>query len=85
MGRKKKRKKAPGAIRIGSFFYAPGSKGAAWWGYDRESGLVCPNSLICWIIPEILHIFIAVIRFSRLLDNRAGEDGSGFHFHDDNH
>ena len=54
-------------------------------GYDRESGLVCPNSLICWIIPEILHIFIAVIRFSRLLDNRAGEDGSGFHFHDDNH
>ena len=31
-GKKKKRKKAPGAIRIGSFFYAPGSKGAAWWG-----------------------------------------------------
>ena len=29
-------KKAPGAIRIGSFFYA-GSKGAAWWGYDRDS------------------------------------------------
>ena len=29
--------KAPGAIRIGSFFYAPGSNGAAWWGYDRDS------------------------------------------------
>ena len=36
MGRKKE-KKAPGAIRIGSFFYAPSSKGAAWWGYDRDS------------------------------------------------
>ena len=33
----KKEETAPGAIRIGSFFYAPGSKGAAWWGYDRDS------------------------------------------------
>lgn len=31
------KKKSPGAIRIGSFFYAPSSKGAAWWGYDRDS------------------------------------------------
>ena len=31
--------KAPGAIRIGGFFpfYASGSKGAAWWGYDGDS------------------------------------------------
>ena len=48
-------------------------------------GLVCPNSLIGCIIPEILHIFFAVIRFFRLLDNRAGEDDCGFHFHDANH
>ena len=54
--------------------------------YDRESGgLVCPNSLISWIIPEILHFFVAVILISRPLDNRAGEDGCGFHFHDANH
>ena len=54
-------------------------------GTIENQGLVCPNSLISFIIPEILHFFVAVIRFSRLLDNRAGEDGCGFHFHDANH
>ena len=54
-------------------------------GTIENQGLVGPNSLIGWIIPEILHIFVAVIRFFRLLDNRAGEDGCGFHFHDANH
>ena len=51
----------------------------------ENQGLVGPNSLISWIIPEILHFFVAVILFCRLPDNRAGEDGCGFHFHDANH
>ena len=85
MGRKKRGKKPPVPYASGAFFMHQAAKVLPGGGYDRESGLVCPNSLICWIIPEILHIFIAVIRFSRLLDNRAGEDGSGFHFHDANH
>ena len=54
-------------------------------GTIENQRLVGPNSLIGWIIPEILHPFVAVIIFCRLLDNRAGEDGCGFHFHDANH
>ena len=32
-------------------------------GTIENLGLVCPNSLISFIIPEILHFFVAVIRF----------------------
>ena len=29
--------KSPRCHTHREFFYAPGSKGAAWWGYDRDS------------------------------------------------
>ena len=69
----------------GLFYFIPQTAPLLPGGTIENQGLVGPNSLIGWIIPEILHIFVAVIRFFRLLDNRTGEDGCGFHFHDANH
>ena len=79
----RKRKKPPKRNSSGGFLFCPRHQMCCLGTTIENLGLVCPNSLIC--IPEILHIFVAVIRFSRLPDNRAGEDGCGFHFHDANH
>ena len=82
----RKQKQPPKRNSSGGFLFSPRHQMCCLSGNTIENqGLVCPNSLIRFIIPEILHFFVAVIRFSRLLDNRAGEDGCGFHFHDANH
>lgn len=80
----RKQKKPPKRNSSGGFLFCPKHQMCCLsWTTIENQGLVCPNSLIC--IPEILHFFVAVILICRLLDNRAGEDGCGFHFHDANH
>jgi len=81
----RKQKKPPKRNSSGGFLFCPQASNVMPGGTIENQGLVCPNSLISWIIPEILHIFVAVIHICRLPDNRAGEDGCGFHFHDANH
>lgn len=81
----RKQKQPPKRNSSGGFLFCPQASDVMPGGTIENQGLVCPNSLIRFIIPEILHIFVAVIRFSCLPDNRAGEDGCGFHFHDANH
>ena len=82
----RKQKKPPKRNSSGGFLFCPRQQMCCLSGNTIENqGLVCPNSLISFIIPEILHFFFAVILFCRFLDNRAGEDGCGFHFHDANH
>ena len=71
----RKQKKPPKRNSSGGFLFCPQASDVMPEGTIENQGLVCPNSLIS--IPEILHIFIAVILFSRLPDNRAGEDGCG--------
>lgn len=80
----RKQKKPPKRNSSGAFYFAPGIRCAA-WGYDRESGASLPKFPYLLNYPRNPSIFIAVILISRLPDNRAGEDGCGFHFHDANH
>ena len=55
--------KAPDAYSSRGFLFCPQASNVLPGGTIENQGLVGPNSLISWIIPEILHFFVAVIRF----------------------
>ena len=57
-------KKPPKRNSSGGFLFCPRQQMCCLSGNTIENqGLVCPNSLISFIIPEILHIVVAVILF----------------------
>lgn len=56
-------KQPPKRNSSGGPFILPQASDVLPGGTKENQGLVGPNSLISWIIPEILHIFIAVILF----------------------
>lgn len=59
----RKQKKPPKRNSSGGFLFCPQASDVMPEGTIENQGLVGPNSLIRFIIPEILHFFVAVIRF----------------------
>ena len=59
----RKQKKPPMRIALGAFIYCHLASHLLPGGTIENQGLVGPNSLISFIIPEILHIVVAVILF----------------------